>query len=323
MAKKTPEINATSTADIAFLLLVFFLATTTMNVDSGIYRRLPPYQPDNTEAPKYAKRNILQVLVNRNNQLAINGELADVSTLKDRTIEFVLNPNNSEDLPQKEIKTIDLFGPVEVSKGIVSLQSDKGTSYEMYIAVQDQLTSAYNELRNRKANEKWGENIDKIKTFEDLSKEINTKEEKKLLFKELINKILNDKRMILIIDELDRCNPFYATKMLETIKHFYNLKNVTVIIVTNNNELKNIISQQFGAKFNSYSYLNKFYDYIITVDSSRSLDYCKKFLNFSNDTYLPHDVFYAMLNKYKFTLRERSEERRVGKECRSRWSPYH
>ena len=63
MAKKTPEINATSTADIAFLLLVFFLATTTMNVDSGIYRRLPPYQPDNTEAPKYAKRNILQVLV--------------------------------------------------------------------------------------------------------------------------------------------------------------------------------------------------------------------------------------------------------------------
>lgn len=162
MAKKTPEINATSTADIAFLLLVFFLATTTMNVDSGIYRRLPPYQPDNTEAPKYAKRNILQVLVNRNNQLAINGELADVSTLKDRTKEFILNPNNSEDLPQKEVKEIEFFGPVEVSKGIVSLQSDKGTSYEMYIAVQDQLTAAYNELRNMKANEKWGKNFDQL-----------------------------------------------------------------------------------------------------------------------------------------------------------------
>ena len=163
MAKKTPEINATSTADIAFLLLVFFLATTTMNVDSGIYRRLPPYQPDNTEAPKYAKRNILQVLVNRNNQLAINGELADVSTLKDRTIEFCSKSEIiAKTYPQKEIKTIDLFGPVEVSKGIVSLQSDKGTSYEMYIAVQDQLTSAYNELRNRKANEKWGKNFDEL-----------------------------------------------------------------------------------------------------------------------------------------------------------------
>lgn len=162
MAKKTPEINATSTADIAFLLLVFFLATTTMNVDSGIYRRLPPYQPDNTEAPKYAKRNILQVLVNRNNQLAINGELADVSTLKERTKEFILNVNESEDLPQKEFKEIPFFGNVPVSKGIVSLQSDKGTSYAMYIAVQDQLTAAFNEMRNMRANEKFGKNYDNL-----------------------------------------------------------------------------------------------------------------------------------------------------------------
>lgn len=156
MAKKTPEINATSTADIAFLLLVFFLATTTMNVDSGMFRRLPPYQPDNTEAPKIAKRNILQILVNRNNQLAINGELADVSTLKERTVEFILNPTNDENLPEKIVKDVDLLGNVEVSKGIVSLQSDKGTSYEMYIAVQDQLAAAYNDVRDRKAVSKWG-----------------------------------------------------------------------------------------------------------------------------------------------------------------------
>lgn len=146
--------------------------------------------------------------------------------------------------------------------------------------------------------------INQIKTFEDLSKEINTKEEKKKLFKELINKILNNKRMILIVDELDRCNPLYATRMLETIKHFYNLENVTVIIVANNNELKSIINKQYGIDFNSYGYLNKFYDYVITIDSARSLDYCKKFLDFSNHTFLPHDVFYAMLNKYRFTLRE-------------------
>lgn len=156
MAKKTPEINATSTADIAFLLLVFFLATTTMNVDSGMFRKLPPYQPNNTETPKIAKRNILQVLVNRNNQLAVNGELTDVSSLKERAIEFLLNPNNDEDLPEKTVKPIDLLGNVEVSKGVVSLQSDKGTSYEMYITVQDQLAAAYNEVRDRKAVAKWG-----------------------------------------------------------------------------------------------------------------------------------------------------------------------
>lgn len=159
MGKKTPEINATSTADIAFLLLVFFLATTTMNVDSGMFRRLPPFQPDNTEAPKIAKRNILQILVNRNNQLAVNGELADVSKLKDRTVEFILNPSNSEDLPEKSVKDIPFFGNVEVSKGIISLQSDKGTTYEMYIAVQDQLTAAYNEVRDMKAQAKWGKNF--------------------------------------------------------------------------------------------------------------------------------------------------------------------
>ncbi len=162
MAKKTPEINATSTADIAFLLLVFFLAATTMNVDSGLRRKLPPFQPDNTEAPKYAKHNILRVLVNRDNMLSINDEVADVSTLKDRTVEFIQNRGNRSDMPDKSVKTIELFGPVEVSKGIVSLQSDKGTSYEMYIAVQDQLTAAYNEMRNAKANEKWGKDYKEL-----------------------------------------------------------------------------------------------------------------------------------------------------------------
>ncbi|MDR1755554.1 MAG: biopolymer transporter ExbD [Culturomica sp.] len=155
-SKKTPEINATSTADIAFLLLVFFLATTTMNVDSGMFRRLPPYQPDIENAPKIAKRNILQVLVNRNDLLSVNGELTDVNNLKAKTIEFLLNPNNNGDLPAKEIKQIDLLGNVEVSKGVVSLQSDKGTSYNMYIAVQDQLAAAFNEVRDQKALSKWG-----------------------------------------------------------------------------------------------------------------------------------------------------------------------
>lgn len=162
MAKKTPEINATSTADIAFLLLVFFLATTTMNVDSGLYRKLPPYQPETTEAPKVATRNVLRLLVNRDNLLSINDEVADVSVLKERTKEFILNTNNSEDLPQKELRDIPFFGKVEVSKGIISLQSDKGTSYKMYVAVQDQLTAAFNEMKNMKSNEKWGKNYDEL-----------------------------------------------------------------------------------------------------------------------------------------------------------------
>ena len=163
MAKKTPEINATSTADIAFLLLVFFLATTTMNVDSGMFRRLPPYQPDNTEAPKIAKRNILQILVNKDNLLSVNGEILDVNRLKKEALDFILNPANDENLPEKSVKEIEGLGNVEVSKGVISLQSDKGTSYEMYIAVQDQLAAAFNEARDRKSVSK------KKKKYNDLN----------------------------------------------------------------------------------------------------------------------------------------------------------
>lgn len=147
------------------------------------------------------------------------------------------------------------------------------------------------------------EKIEKIKTFNDLSDEINTYEERKKLFKKLINKILIDKRMILVIDELDRCNPNFATKILEVIKH-YNLPNVTVIIVSNNNELQNTIKQQYGQSFNSYTYLNRFFDYTMTIDNSRSIVYAKKYLEFRAETYLPHDVFYAMSQKYKFSLRD-------------------
>lgn len=167
MAQKTPEINATSTADIAFLLLIFFLVSTTMDVDSGLFRRLPPMPPEdvNQTPPKIAKRNILQVLVNRDDLLAVEGDLMQVSDLKEKAKEFILNSQNKEELPEKVIKDVPFFGKTEVSKGIISLQSDRSTSYEMYIAVQDELTAAYNEVRDIKAMEKWG------KKYTELSEE--------------------------------------------------------------------------------------------------------------------------------------------------------
>ena len=148
--KKTPEINASSTADIAFLLLTFFLMTTTMDVDSGLFRRLPPMPPpDQVIAPPVAKRNM-------------NGELMQIENLKEKAKEFILNPQNREDLPSKVVKEIPFFGQAEVSRGIISLQSDRGTSYKMYIAVQDELTAAYNEIRDIKAMEKWGKKYSEL-----------------------------------------------------------------------------------------------------------------------------------------------------------------
>ena len=164
MARKTPEINSSSMADIAFLLLIFFLVSTTMDVDTGIYKKLPPIPEKDQidEEVKVKKRNVLAILVNRNDELLVNGELLDISQLREKTKEFILNPNNSEDLPEKQIKTVPFFGDVMVSKGLVSLQNDRGTSYGMYIKVQDELAIASRELKDEKAMQKWS------KPFKDL-----------------------------------------------------------------------------------------------------------------------------------------------------------
>ena len=157
MARKTPEINSSSMADIAFLLLIFFLVTTTMDVDTGIYKKLPPIPEDlEVTPPKVKKRNVLSILVNRNNELLVNGEVLSLSELRDKTKEFFLNPTNSGTLPEKGLKNIPFFGDVMVSKGLISLQNDRGTQYATYIRVQDELVAASRELRDEKATQKWG-----------------------------------------------------------------------------------------------------------------------------------------------------------------------
>ena len=158
MAKRRglQEINAGSMADIAFLLLIFFLVTTTMDVDSGIARKLPP-MPDEEmqedDSQINAKKNIYVVLINTNNQLLVEGELMDISQLREGAKRFINNngidPNLSEN-PEK---------------AIISLQNDRGTEYKTYIQVQNELAAAYNELRNDAALNKFGKRyIDLNKT---------------------------------------------------------------------------------------------------------------------------------------------------------------
>jgi biopolymer transport protein ExbD len=152
MARRTiQEINAGSMADIAFLLLIFFLVSTTMDTDSGIVRKLPPMPEKEQQEDQVdvKERNIFVVLVNRNNQLLVEGELMDIKDIRDAAKEFILNPFDDPDLPAKEWIDVEFFGQVEVTKKhVISLQNDRGTSYEMYIAVQNELAAAYNDLRN-------------------------------------------------------------------------------------------------------------------------------------------------------------------------------
>lgn len=157
MAKSTPEVNAGSMADIAFLLLIFFLVTTTMNVDSGISRILPPMVDENqNDAAKTKERNTFIVKVSGNDQVLVSGKRVDISAMKDMVKEFILNPTNSEDLPEKEDTQIELIGNFPVSKGIISLQNDRSTSFEAYLSVQNELTRAYNQVRNELSTKLFG-----------------------------------------------------------------------------------------------------------------------------------------------------------------------
>jgi len=162
MARPVNEINAGSMADIAFLLLIFFLVTTTMDIDTGITRKLPPPLDPNQEPPDVKDRNIFTVLVNSRDRLMVEGKEGNIRTLKDQTKEFLVNPLNREDLPMKTLKNIPLIGDVYVSKGIISLKNDRGTSYNMYIQVQNELAAAINELRDDLSMQKFGMKFKKL-----------------------------------------------------------------------------------------------------------------------------------------------------------------
>lgn len=174
MARSNTEINASSTADIAFLLLIFYLVTTTMNVDSGISRTLPPIADPNQidEGLKINRRNTLQISINFKDQIVLVGEngasFIQPSEVKDIAKEFIMNPNNDIHLPEKVDTEIDIIGTYPVSKGVISLKNDRTTSYSAYIQVQNELTKAYNEVWNELSTQKFG------KVYTDLTDEQKT-----------------------------------------------------------------------------------------------------------------------------------------------------
>lgn len=163
MSRKVPEIPTASLADMAFLLLIFFLVTTTMDVDSGLERRLPQWVDPDMEIDQdqqIKERNVFVVLVNRDNNLLVENEWARVEDLREKAKEFMANPNDLETLPEKEPVQIPLLGEMMVSKGVISLRNDLDTKYGTYIAVQNELVGAINELRNELAMDKFGKKYD-------------------------------------------------------------------------------------------------------------------------------------------------------------------
>lgn len=140
--KLNTTVNAGSMADIAFLLLIFFLVTTTIAVDKGIMVKLPPYDPNPVSTPMN-KRNVYSILVNKDNQLMVRGSFMDVQDLRSNVKRFIMNPEHEPDLAKHP------------TKAVVSITNDQSTNYKNYLEVYNEVKAAYTELRDEYATEHY------------------------------------------------------------------------------------------------------------------------------------------------------------------------
>ncbi len=140
--KRLPEIGAGSMADIAFLLLIFFLVTTTVVIDKGIKVVLPPFCED-CPTPPVNDRNVFNIKVNGNDEVLIENEISQVGEIRKRMKTFILNPDNLSTLA------------VRSNSAVISLQNDRATSYDQYIQVYNEIKAAYNELWEEEAQKQF------------------------------------------------------------------------------------------------------------------------------------------------------------------------
>ena len=159
-------------ADIAFLLLIFFLVATTMNVDTGLVRVLPPMPDPNVkqEDIKVKERNLFLVFVSGNGNIMAGGQVIDIHQLKDKTKDFILNRFDDPNLPEKEVVEIEMPNGSKwaypVSQGVVSLQTTRDTGYQVYIMVQNELTRAFNEVRDEVSLVRFGRKFGELQEEE-------------------------------------------------------------------------------------------------------------------------------------------------------------
>lgn len=154
--RRVPGINMASIADISFTLLILFLVVTSMDDDKGLARMLPPVTPDMSELPEVTERNVLNIEMTADNSVMIQGEKVGIQDVKSRVMDFVDNPDNLPDLPEKHAVDIELLGECMVTDGhVIQLEADTKTAYETYFKVQDAIVAAYRQLRENLAMKRF------------------------------------------------------------------------------------------------------------------------------------------------------------------------
>jgi biopolymer transport protein ExbD len=159
---RTPQINGASMADIAFIILAFFLMVTTMGGEFGLIRQLPPWvDPSEQEGDKINQRNVFVVAISKDDNMLVRNEYKSITDLRAMAKEFFDINNVGDNFPEKEMQDLPLLGPTLVNKtAIASLQNDRGTSYKIYIQAQHELAGAINELRDEFCMQRFGRKFD-------------------------------------------------------------------------------------------------------------------------------------------------------------------
>lgn len=166
MAKRSaPEVNAGSMADIAFLLLIFFLVTTTIETDEGINRKLPPIQDEETPPPERKEKNVFQVLINDAGELFVEDDRMKLENLRQEAIKFIDNGGGTGSQACQYCQGArDPASSDNPVKAVITLQNNRQTKYGVYIAVQNELVAAYNTVRNREAKRLFGKSFTKMES---------------------------------------------------------------------------------------------------------------------------------------------------------------
>lgn len=156
--QQVPGLNMTATADISFMLLIFFLVASSMDTDKGLPRQLPPPENGQKEISlQVKKRNVMEIVLDADNQLTLDGQPITPDSLTQRVADFVANADNRADMPEKSRRDVHLFGQTEVSdRHVVSVQVDRATSYDAYFQMQQAIVHGYARLRNQLAHKQFG-----------------------------------------------------------------------------------------------------------------------------------------------------------------------
>lgn len=160
-----PQLNTTSTADISFMLLTFFLVTTSMDVDKGVQRQLPPKQPkqEQTQTAEAAERNVMELHINADGSLTADGQPLPLSEAESRVEEFVGNPQNLPTLPEKTVRQVAGIGKTEVcDRHVITISAEPDAPYDTYFQLQNHISQAYRTLRDRLAQRLYHRNYDSL-----------------------------------------------------------------------------------------------------------------------------------------------------------------